>query len=107
MNRAVLEGNPHSIIEGMTLGAYAIGNVRQGFAYIRAEYPLAIETLAHAIHEAREYGLLGKNILGTDFEFSLDIFPGAGAFVCGEETALLASIEGRRAAPDRGLLSGK
>lgn len=99
MNRAVLEGNPHSIIEGMAIGAYAIGNVRKGYAYIRAEYPLAIETLSHAIAQAREYGLLGKNILGTEFEFSIDIFPGAGAFVCGEETALLGSIAGRRGNP--------
>jgi NADH-quinone oxidoreductase subunit F len=99
MNRAVLEGNPHSVIEGMAIGAYAIGNVRQGFAYVRAEYPLAIETLSHAIAQAREYGLLGKHILGTDFEFSIDIFPGAGAFVCGEETALLGSIEGKRGNP--------
>ncbi len=99
MNRAVLEGNPHSIIEGMAIGAYAIGNVKEGFAYVRAEYPLAIETLSHAIAQAREYGLLGKNILGTDFEFSIDIFPGAGAFVCGEETALLTSIEGKRGNP--------
>jgi len=99
MNRAVLEGNPHSVIEGMVIGAYAIGNVRQGYAYVRAEYPLAIETLSHAIAQAREYGLLGKNILGTGFEFSLDIFPGAGAFVCGEETALLGSIEGKRGNP--------
>ncbi len=99
MNRAVLEGNPHSIIEGMAIGACAIGNVRQGYAYVRAEYPLAIETLSHAIAQAREYGLLGKNILGTGFEFSLDIFPGAGAFVCGEETALLHSIEGERGNP--------
>jgi NADH-quinone oxidoreductase subunit F len=99
MNRAVLEGNPHSIIEGMAIGAYAIGNVRQGYAYVRAEYPLAIETLNHAIGQAREYGLLGKNVLGTRFEFDLDIFPGAGAFVCGEETALLISIEGKRGNP--------
>ena len=99
MNRAVLEGNPHSIIEGMAIGAYAIGNVKEGFAYVRAEYPLAIETLSHAIAQAREYGLLGKNILGTGFEFSIDIFPGAGAFVCGEETALLTSIEGKRGNP--------
>lgn len=99
MNRAVLEGNPHSIIEGMAIGAYAIGNVRQGYAYVRAEYPLAIETLNHAIKQAREYGLLGKDILGTGFEFDLDIFPGAGAFVCGEETALLISIEGKRGNP--------
>ncbi len=99
MNRAVLEGNPHSVIEGMTIGAYAIGNVHQGYAYIRAEYPLAIETLSHAIAQAREYGLLGKDILGTDFEFNIDLFPGAGAFVCGEETALLGSIEGERGNP--------
>ena len=99
MNRSVLEGNPHSVIEGMLLGAYAIGNVRQGYAYVRAEYPLAIETLSHAIRQAREYGLLGENILGTDFIFSIDIFPGAGAFVCGEETALLISIEGKRGNP--------
>jgi len=99
MNRSVLEGNPHSIIEGMAIGAYAIGNVRQGYAYVRAEYPLAIETLSHAIARAREYGLMGKNILGTDFEFSIDIFPGAGAFVCGEETALLSSIDGKRGNP--------
>ena len=99
MNRAVLEGNPHSIIEGMAIGAYAIGNVRQGYAYLRAEYPLAIETLSHAIARAREYGLLGKNILGTGFDFEIDIFPGAGAFVCGEETALLGSIEGKRGNP--------
>ena len=99
MNRAVLEGNPHSIIEGMALGAYAVENVKEGFAYIRAEYPLAIETLAAAIKQAREYGFLGKNIMGTDFEFNLDIFPGAGAFVCGEETALMTSVEGKRGMP--------
>ncbi len=99
MNRAVLEGNPHSVIEGMAIGAYAIGNVRQGYSYIRAEYPLAIETLSHAIAQAREYGLLGKNTLGTGFEFHIDIFPGAGAFVCGEETGLLHSIEGERGNP--------
>jgi NADH-quinone oxidoreductase subunit F len=99
MNRSVLEGNPHSIIEGMALGAYAVENVKQGYAYIRAEYPLAIETLSTAIEQAREYGFLGKKILGTDFEFDLEIFPGAGAFVCGEETALLISIEGKRGMP--------
>ena len=99
MNRSVLEGNPHSVIEGMAIGAYAIGNVRQGYAYVRAEYPLAIETLRHAIEQARQYGLLGKNILGTGFDFDIDIFPGAGAFVCGEETALLISIEGKRGNP--------
>ena len=99
MNRAVLEGNPHSILEGMAIGAYAIGNVKEGFAYIRAEYPLAIETLSHAVAQARAYGLLGKDILGTGYDFSIDIFPGAGAFVCGEETALLISIEGKRGNP--------
>jgi len=99
MNRAVLEGNPHSIIEGMAIGAYAIGNVSRGFAYVRAEYPLAIQTFNHALEQAHQYGLLGKNILGTDFEFDLSVFPGAGAFVCGEETALLASIEGKRGNP--------
>jgi NADH-quinone oxidoreductase subunit F len=99
MNRAVLEGNPHSILEGMAIGAYAIGNVKQGYAYIRAEYPLAIETLNHALNEARACGLLGKNILGTGFDFNISIFPGAGAFVCGEETALLISIEGKRGNP--------
>jgi NADH-quinone oxidoreductase subunit F len=99
MNRAVLEGNPHALIEGMAIGAYCIGHVKKGFAYIRAEYPLAIKTVQHAIDQAREYGLLGKNILGTDFEFDLEIFPGAGAFVCGEETALLTSIEGNRGTP--------
>ncbi len=99
MNRAVLEGNPHSVIEGMTLGAYAIGNVRQGYAYIRAEYPLAVNTLQNAIEQARDYGLLGDNILGTGFSFDIEIFPGAGAFVCGEETALMRSIEGKRGNP--------
>ena len=99
MNRAVLEGNPHSIIEGMAIGAYAIGDVRRGFAYVRAEYPLAIETLHHALDQARRHGLLGKNILGTRFDFDITVFPGAGAFVCGEETALLASVEGKRGNP--------
>jgi len=99
MDRTVLEGNPHAVIEGMAIGAYAIGNVGQGYAYVRAEYPLAIETLSHAIRQAREYGLLGENILGSGFSFSIDIFPGAGAFVCGEETALLISIAGKRGNP--------
>jgi len=99
MNRAVLEGNPHSIVEGMAIGAYAIGDVHRGFAYVRAEYPLAIETLNHALDQARRHGLLGKNILGTRFNFDITVFPGAGAFVCGEETALLASIEGKRGNP--------
>jgi NADH-quinone oxidoreductase subunit F len=99
MNRAVLEGNPHSIIEGMAIGAYCIENVKQGYVYVRAEYPLAIQTLQHALDQAKQYGLLGSDILGTGFEFNLEIFPGAGAFVCGEETALLTSIEGNRGVP--------
>ena len=99
MNRSILEGNPHSVIEGIIIGAYAIGNVRQGYAYIRAEYPLAIETTSNAIGQARDYGFLGEDILGTGFSFDIDIFPGAGAFVCGEETALMRSIEGMRGNP--------
>lgn len=99
MNRSVLEGNAHSVIEGMAIGAYTIGNVRQGYAYVRAEYPLAIETLRNAIRQAEEYGFLGENILGTGFSFSINIFPGAGAFVCGEETALMRSLEGKRGMP--------
>lgn len=99
MNRAVLEGNPHSVIEGMAIAAYCIGNVKRGYMYVRAEYPLAIQTLQFALDQAKEYGLLGSNILGSGFEFNLEIFPGAGAFVCGEETALLQSIEGKRGSP--------
>ncbi len=98
MDRSVLEGDPHTIIEGMAIAAYAIG-ARQGFVYVRAEYPLAVERLGKAIEQAREYGLLGKNILGTGFEFDLEIRMGAGAFVCGEETALMTSIEGNRGEP--------
>ncbi len=98
MDRSVLEGDPHSVIEGMAIGAFAIG-ARQGFAYIRAEYPLAVERLQRAIERAREVGLLGENILGTGFCFDLEIRIGSGAFVCGEETALLASVEGRRGEP--------
>jgi NADH-quinone oxidoreductase subunit F len=99
MNRSVLEGNPHSVVEGMIIGAYAIGNVSQGYAYIRAEYPLAIQTLSNAIKQAKEMGLLGQNILNSGMDFDIDIFPGAGAFVCGEETALLSSIEGKKGRP--------
>ena len=95
MDRAVLEGDPHAVIEAMAIGGYAIG-ASQGYIYIRAEYPLAVERLQWAINQAYEYGLLGKNILGTDFNFDLEIRLGAGAFVCGEETALMASIEGER-----------
>lgn len=98
MDRSVLEGNPHLLLEGMVIGAYAMG-VHEGFIYIRAEYPLAVENLQKAIQQARDAGLLGKNILGSGFDFSLGIRLGAGAFVCGEETALIASIEGRIGEP--------
>ena len=98
MDRAILEGDPHAVIEAMAIGGYAIG-ASQGYVYVRAEYPLAIERLQHAINQAYEVGLLGKNIFGTDFSFDLEPRLGAGAFVCGEETALLASIEGERGMP--------
>jgi NADH-quinone oxidoreductase subunit F len=98
MDRSVLEGDPHSVIEGMAIGAFAIG-ARQGYVYVRAEYPLAVERLGKAIEQARERGLLGKDILGRGFEFDLEIRIGAGAFVCGEETALMTSIEGHRGEP--------
>jgi NADH:ubiquinone oxidoreductase subunit F (NADH-binding)/(2Fe-2S) ferredoxin/NAD-dependent dihydropyrimidine dehydrogenase PreA subunit len=98
MDRSVLEGNPHSVLEGMIIGAYAIG-ARQGYAYVRLEYPLAVKSLGIAIDQARERGLLGTDILGTGFDFEVEICRGAGAFVCGEETALIASIEGRRGMP--------
>lgn len=93
MDRTVLESDPHSVIEGMIIGAYAIG-ARRGYAYVRDEYPLAVERLANAIAQAEAYGLLGEDILGSGFGFSLKIVRGAGAFVCGEETAMIASIEG-------------
>ncbi len=98
MDRSVLEGDPHSLIEGMVIGAYAIG-AHQGYVYVRAEYPLAVERLQHAIDQAREYGLLGSNIMGTGFACDLEIRMGSGAFVCGEETALMTSIEGHRGEP--------
>ncbi|MCF8229740.1 MAG: 4Fe-4S binding protein [Bacteroidales bacterium] len=98
MDRAVIEGDPHKLIEGMAIGAYAIG-ASKAYVYIRAEYPLAIERLVKAIEKAKEYGLLGKNIFGSEFDLELMIKKGAGAFVCGEETALLHSIEGRRGMP--------
>ena len=98
MDRSVLEGDPHTLIEGMAIAAYAIG-CREGYIYCRAEYPLAIKRLKIAIAQAEELGLLGENILGTDFTFNLHIKEGAGAFVCGEETALMASIEGKRGMP--------
>jgi len=98
MDRSVLEGDPHSVIEGMVIAGYAIG-AKQGFFYIRAEYPLAISRIETALKQAYDAGLLGKNILGSDFSFDLEIRLGAGAFVCGEETALIASIEGKRGTP--------
>jgi len=98
MNRAEIEGDPHSLIEGITIGAYAMG-AKKGFIYVRGEYPLAIARLKKAITDAKKHGFLGENILGTDFSFDISIVEGAGAFVCGEETALMASIEGRRGEP--------
>jgi len=98
MDRSVLEGDPHVLIEAMSIAAYAIGS-DEGYVYVRAEYPIAVERLQKAIDDAREIGLLGKNIFGTDFSFDLHIRLGAGAFVCGEETALLTSIEGNRGEP--------
>lgn len=98
MDRSVLEGDPHAVVEGMILAGFAVG-ASEGFFYIRAEYPLAVKRIQKAIDQAREYGLLGKNILGSNFSFELDIRLGAGAFVCGEETALIASIEGKRGCP--------
>ncbi|MFZ3071391.1 MAG: NADH-ubiquinone oxidoreductase-F iron-sulfur binding region domain-containing protein, partial [Anaerolineaceae bacterium] len=98
MNRRVLEGDPHSVVEGMIIAAYAIG-ARQGYIYCRAEYPIAVSTMNLALRQARSMGLLGKNIMGTDFSFDLEMRMGAGAFVCGEETALMASIEGGRGEP--------
>ena len=98
MDRSVLEGDPHSILEAMAIGGYAIG-ATHGFIYVRAEYPIAVHRLEIAIAQAREAGLLGKNIMGTGFDFDIDIRLGAGAFVCGEETALLTSVEGKRGEP--------
>jgi len=98
MDRSTIEGDPHSIIEAMTICGYTVG-AHQGYVYIRAEYPLAIRRLEMAIRQAREMGLLGKDILGSGFDFDIEIRLGAGAFVCGEETALLASIEGNRGMP--------
>ena len=98
MDRSILEGDPHSVIEGMAIAGYAIG-ASQGYVYVRAEYPLAVERLNNAISQARDCGLLGEKILGTKFSFDLEIRMGSGAFVCGEETALIASIEGNRGEP--------
>ena len=98
MDRSVLEGDPFSVIEAMTIAGYTIGS-NQGYIYIRAEYPIAVKRLEIAIGQARKYGLLGKNILGSDFSFDIELRLGAGAFVCGEETALMTSIEGHRGEP--------
>ncbi|MDD7645793.1 MAG: NAD(P)H-dependent oxidoreductase subunit E, partial [Ruminococcus bromii] len=98
MDRSILEGDPHSVIEAMTIAGYAIG-ATQGYIYIRAEYPIAVKRLQIAIGQAREYGLLGKNIFDSGFDFDIELRLGAGAFVCGEETALMTSIEGKRGEP--------
>jgi NADH:ubiquinone oxidoreductase subunit F (NADH-binding)/(2Fe-2S) ferredoxin len=98
MDRSILEGNPHRVLEGMIIAGYAVG-ASKGFAYIRGEYPLAIKRFELAIKQARKMGILGKNIFGTNFSFDVEIRIGAGAFVCGEETALIASIEGKRGTP--------
>lgn len=98
MDRSILEGDPHSVIEGMAIAAYAIG-AQEGYVYARAEYPLAVQHLRQAISQAREHGVLGKHILGTGFSFDIHVKEGAGAFVCGEETALIASLEGQRGEP--------
>jgi len=98
MDRSLLEGNPHSVLEGMLIGAFAIG-AQEGYVYVRAEYPIAVENISIAIEQARKYNLLGKNILGSDFSFDVFVSKGAGAFVSGEETALLASIEGKIGVP--------
>lgn len=101
MDRSILEGDPHSLLEGMIIGAYVIG-ASEGVIYVRAEYPLAIARLETAIRQSKEKGFLGKNILGSGFSYDIRIKAGAGAFVCGEETALIASIEGRRTGGSRG-----
>jgi NADH:ubiquinone oxidoreductase subunit F (NADH-binding)/NAD-dependent dihydropyrimidine dehydrogenase PreA subunit len=98
MDRSVMEGDPHSVLEGMAISGYAIG-AEKGYIYVRAEYPLAIQRLQKAIHDAHDYGLLGTDILGKGFNFDIEIYPGAGAFVCGESTALMYSIEGKRGMP--------
>jgi NADH:ubiquinone oxidoreductase subunit F (NADH-binding)/(2Fe-2S) ferredoxin/Pyruvate/2-oxoacid:ferredoxin oxidoreductase delta subunit len=98
MDRALLEGNPFSVLEGLTIGAYAIGS-HEGYFYVRQEYPLAVENITLAIRQAQEYGLLGENILGSGFDFNVKVHRGAGAFVCGEETSLLASLEGKAGEP--------
>ncbi len=98
MDRALLEGNPHSILEGLIIGGYAIGS-HEGYIYVRQEYPLAVENVTHAIQQAEEYGFLGENILGSGFDFTVTVHKGAGAFVCGESTALMTALEGRVGEP--------
>ncbi|MBW1913280.1 MAG: NADH-quinone oxidoreductase subunit F, partial [Deltaproteobacteria bacterium] len=98
MDRTILESNPHQILEGMAICAYAIG-AREAIVYVRAEYPMAVRTVTTAIGQAEDLGLLGKNILGTSFDLQISVFQGSGAFVCGEETALIHSIEGKRGTP--------
>jgi len=98
MDRSLLEGNPHSVLEGLMIGAYAIGS-RQGYIYVRQEYPLAVENVNIAIRQAEEYGLLGKSILGSGFDFTIDVHQGAGAFVCGESSALMTALEGKAGEP--------
>ena len=98
MDRSILEGDPHCVVESMMIAGYAVGADKR-YIYVRAEYPIAVKRFQTAIDQAKEYGILGKNIWGTDFSFDLEVRLGAGAFVCGEETALLESIEGRRGQP--------
>jgi len=98
MDRSVMEGNPHSVIEGMIIAAFAIG-ADEGYVYVRLEYPLAVKRIKKAVETAEKYGILGKNIFGTDKNFTIHVMEGAGAFVCGEETALISSIEGKRGMP--------
>jgi NADH-quinone oxidoreductase subunit F len=98
MDRSLLEGNPHSVLEGLTIGAYAIGS-HEGYIYVRQEYPLAVENVTLAIRQAEEYGFLGRNILGSGFDFTVKVHQGAGAFVCGESTALMTALEGRVGEP--------
>ena len=105
MDRALLEGDPHAVLEGMLIGAYAMG-AEYGYIYVREEYPIAVENLTIALDQMSELGLLGENILGTGMNLQLSLKMGAGAFVCGEETALMASIEGKRGyAPGSSALS--
>ncbi len=104
MDRSVMEGDPHSILEGMAIAGYAIG-AQEGYIYVRTEYPLAVKHLRKAIEDAERAGFLGDNILGSDFSFRIIVREGAGAFVCGEETALIASIEGKRGMPNLVLLA--